>query len=149
MRYTAVPVVVMLLVACGGRDEAAVGERVSLRIGPGESGGFKIGEGSLSIPAGAVVQEVTITAETRRPDGLPEAGTLTGWAYELRPAELQFRVPATLELPVEGSPGADREVVVSLEGGAWRDWPTAASGARATAKVDNLATFIVRFRPRD
>ncbi len=104
----------LLLAACGGsdsdKDEAmAPSGLAEARIGP--SGGTVAssdGLMTLSVPAGALAADTTITVERVSPEG----GTLM--YYELLPSGLQFQLPATMTVDVSaqmaGSSAADLDI---------------------------------------
>ncbi|HUS67887.1 MAG TPA: hypothetical protein VMZ28_25300, partial [Kofleriaceae bacterium] len=68
-------------------------------------------------------------------------------AYDFGPDGLEFLMPVTLELPVDGSPGEGQEAVVSwLDGDTWVDIDSSTSGGVVSAEIEHFTTFIVRFR---
>jgi hypothetical protein len=143
----------MALFACGGDDDGGgdggAGDSVEVAVGAAEGGEVAIGNATLTIPGGALAEDTTITATTVEPDGLPDADTLTGLAYDLGPAGLQFLTPVTLELPMVGSAGAGEAAVISWHDAAndaWVDVVSTVSGGKVSAEITHFTTFIVRFR---
>jgi hypothetical protein len=137
----------LMATACGGGDDGGAGETVTVDISAEQGGEVEIGGARLTIPAGALAEDTTITATTAASDGLPGSTSLTGLAYDFGPDGTTFLMPVTLELPMVGSAGEGQEAVVSwLDGDAWNDVPTEVADGKVVGTIEHFTTFIVRFR---
>ena len=147
--------------ACGGKDDGKGGsdspgttysdppsettEAISVLI-DAESGGTVEAFGAeLEIPPGALSADTAITVSVRSAAGLPEAATVVGQAFDFGPDGTTFSVPATLTLPVDGTPGTGASFVVSwLDGAAWTDLPSTAGADTVVGSVAHFTSFAAR-----
>jgi hypothetical protein len=141
----------------GGADaDGAVGtdggtqDSVSVPITAAGGGTVTLGDVTLQIPAGALRADTTITITRRAPDvDAPDPTSISGSVvYDFGPADLVFSTPATLTLPVIGTPPQDSTVVISwhfVPSSPWQDLATTVNAARATAPVEHFTEFAVRF----
>jgi hypothetical protein len=137
------------VVACGGDDDGAADEMTSVMISAAAGGTVTLGSASLMIPGGSLGADTTITVATTSPAySLPAQDTLTGKVYDFGPDGTAFSAPATLTLPVTGSPTGGASTVISwldTTTDAWVDATTTVSGGMASAPVSHFTSFIVRF----
>jgi hypothetical protein len=138
---------VLALAACGG-DSGSSGEKVSVDVSAEAGGEVEVGAAKLTIPAGALAEDTTITAESKSPSGLPDSATLTGLQYDFGPDGLTFLAPVTLELPVGTVPSGKEAVISWLDESTntWHDETTTAAAGKVSADIMHFTTFIVRFR---
>lgn len=133
----------------GGSAQASEGS-VTVAISAAEGGEVKLGAARLSIPAGALAEDLEITLDAKQPaSSLPERSSLKGLTYDFGPDGTTFEEPVELTLPVQGTPGDDQVAVISWydeESKAWRDLITKVDGGAVTAEVEHFTLFVVRFK---
>jgi len=116
---------------------------------PTTGGTIMFGGATLTIPDGALSVVTQITVTVAPADGaLPDGATLRGMTFDFGPDGTEFRQPATLTLPVVGTPAAGEVAVVSWfdeRAGAWVDLASQVSGGEVTAEVAHFTLFVVRF----
>jgi hypothetical protein len=145
--------------ACGSEDkkdpngDETAGQSVSTEITAAEGGEVVLGDAALSIPAGALSEDTTVTIETSAPSGdLPNRSSLKGLVYDFGPDGTEFSEPATLILPAAGTPGADEQAVIAWldeTNDAWQDLATTVNDdGSLSAEVTHFTRFVVRFNGR-
>lgn len=150
LKSVSLTVALGFVVGCGGSDKAApaAGQEVSVPITAASGGMVTVGTAALTIPAGSLAADTTITVKTAAPGSVPDAATVKGLAYDFGPDGTTFTVPAELSLPLVGTPGAGQAAVVSWLNTAtnkWEDLPTTSAAGKVTAQVPHFTTFVVRF----
>lgn len=129
---------------------AAAEDSVTVAISAAEGGEVKLGKAALSIPAGALAEDLEVTLEAKKPaTSLPDQGSLKGLSYDFGPDGTTFEKPVELTLPLVGTPGDGEQAVISWydeAAKAWQDLPATVSGGVITAEVEHFTLFIVRFK---
>ena len=128
---------------------AAAEDSVTVAISAAEGGEVKLGKAALSIPAGALAEDLEVTLDAKKPAAsLPDQGSLKGLSYDFGPDGTTFEKPVELTLPLVGTPGDGEQAVISWydeAAEAWQDLPATVSGGVITAEVEHFTLFIVRF----
>lgn len=122
----------------------------SEEISATEGGEVTLEDGAgLVIPAGALDDDTEITIESAEPaSSLPDQDSLQGLTYELGPDGTTFSKPVELTLPLDATPGADQQAVVSWyneDTEAWEDVTTTVGDGEVTAEIEHFTLFVVRF----
>jgi hypothetical protein len=122
----------------------------SEEINAAEGGEVSLDDGAgLVIPAGALDDDTEITIESAEPaSSLPDQDSLQGLTYELGPDGTTFSKPVELTLPLDATPGADQEAVISWyneDTEAWEDVTSTVSNGEVTAEIEHFTLFVVRF----
>lgn len=133
-----------------GGETATAPSSASKKISADDGGEVELGDAALSIPAGALASDTTVTVEAAPPsDDLPDASTLKGLLYDFGPDGTTFETPVALTLPSVGKPGADEEAVIAWldeDKGEWQDLATTVNDdGTLTAEITHFTTFVVRF----
>ena len=125
-------------------------DSITVSISAAEGGEVKLGKAALSIPAGALSEDLEVTLEAKRPAStLPEQGSLSGLSYDFGPDGTTFEKPVELTLPLEGKPGDGEQAVISWYDEStetWQDLEATVSGGLITAEVEHFTLFVVRFK---
>ena len=145
--------------ACGGGDDdddkqgtgnqEETGE-ASKEISAEDGGELTLGDAKLSIPGGALSEDLTVTVVSKAPSSsLPSSGSLKGLVYDFGPDGTTFNAPVTLTLPAAGTPGEGKEAVIAWldeEAGEWQDLTTSkGSDGALSAEITHFTRFVVRF----
>lgn len=147
------------LLGCGSDDGGEsvtespnLGEKTEALIKAADGGEVALAEAgiTLTIPAGALASDETITAEVVSKKGLLDAEHLAGNVVEFGPDGLTFEAPVTLELDLAGaSIPDDAKVAIAWYDAAkekWNDLPgSAMQGGKVTAQTTHFTIFAVRF----
>lgn len=130
--------------------DAGSSQSASLKITAAKGGKVVLGKASLSIPAGSLASDATITVETSAPSSdLPDSDKVKGMVYDFGPDGTKFSEPAKLTLPSAGEPAADEEAVIAwldTDKMAWQDLATTVNAdGSLTAEVTHFTNFAVIF----
>ncbi len=122
----------------------------SVSITAKAGGKVSAGSAALSIPAGSLPGDVMVTVKSMAPAStLPDNGTLKGLVYEFGPSGTKFNPPATLKLPLPGTPGMNEVAVMSWLDTAtnkWVDLDSTVTGSEVSAPVAHFTMFVIRFK---
>lgn len=133
----------------GGSNGGAPTTGSEMTVEAAAGGEVVAGDVRLVVPAGSLAENVTVTVESMPPAStLPDVDTVRGLVYVLGPTGTAFDPPATLTLPVDDTPSAGEEVVMSwldTAANAWVDLDTAIDGDGASAPVEHFSDFAIRF----
>jgi hypothetical protein len=125
-------------------------ESVTVSITAADGGEVKLGKATLSIPAGALAEDLDVTLETKKPaSSLPDQDTLKGMTYDFGPDGTTFEKPVELTLPLSATPGDGEKAVISWYDEAsksWKDLTATVDGSSISAEVEHFTLFIVRFK---
>jgi hypothetical protein len=134
-----------------GSDSGAPGDggtSASTMIGAAAGGTVSAGGATLSIPAGALAADTTITVQAAPPsDGLPDKASIVGLVYDLGPNGTTFTKPALLTLPLAMTPPAGQGAVISwldTQTKAWIDLPTTSGAGTVSGQTTHFTQFTVR-----
>lgn len=126
------------------------GDKASKLVSASKGGEVSLGGVKLSIPAGALAEDETITIESKAvPSGAPDKATLHGLVYDFGPDGTTFEKPVEVTLPLIGEPTAEETAVVSwldTTTNTWRDVPTTVSGGEVVASIEHFTLYVVRFQ---
>lgn len=142
------------LTACGGGggDGASAGSPGTVIVAA-LGGTVVAGDATLRVPAGALRQDTTISVSTSAPSpALPDTSTVRGPVYDFGPDGTVFDIPATLTLPLTGTPAANERAVISYLDPATRQWvdlPSTTTGDSISAPLSHFTTFAQRFTGLD
>ena len=105
------------LASCGGVAATVTAPDVDSRstaIVAALGGTVIAGDATLVIPAGALREDTTISVSISAPSpSLPQSATVGGKVYDFGPNGTTFSTPATLTLPLVGTPAANERAVIS------------------------------------
>ncbi len=143
--------------ACGSDDDKGssstttpgAGQTVTQDISAAEGGEVTVGDAGLSIPAGALGGDTTVTVETKSPSSdLPSSADLKGLVYDFGPDGTMFSTPATLTLPSVGDVGADKQAVVAWLDESTNTWQDLATTKNAdgsySAEISHFTIFVIK-----
>lgn len=143
--------IALALAACGGGSGGggAGGGMPPVGTVVGAAGGtVSAGGATITIPAGALNQDTTITITTSSPNSsLPESSTVQGLVFDFGPNGTTFSTPATLTLPMVATLAANERAVVSFLDPVSRQWvdlPSTVTGSVITAPVSHFTPFAAR-----
>ena len=139
---------VIALLAChtDPTDPTLGADGASADIVAADGGTLSLGVSSLEVPPGALAEDTTLTVALVDVDGLTDAGSVVGQAFDYGPDGLQFLSPATLVVDAD-APADGQALVLSWydeQAGAWVDLPTTFEGGAASAPVEHFTTFALR-----
>jgi hypothetical protein len=136
----------MAAVACGGEDTQGSSQTTVIAA---TGGTVTAGGATLVIPAGALSQDTTITVTTSSPSSsLPDSSTVKGSVFDFGPDGTTFSTPATLTLPMVGTPATNERAVISFldpVANQWVDATATVTGAQISAPVSHFTVYAVRF----
>ncbi len=126
-------------------------ETVSVDVSAADGGEVSSGDGeaTLSIPAGALPEDTTITVATIDPAGLPDLSSIASPVWDFGPDGLQFLSPASLAIGVGAAAPSGKVHVISWydeSTSTWMDLPSTTSGTVVTANVDHFTIYAVRVK---
>ena len=147
----------LTLAACGGGGDAGGGAggatTVQTRVIAATGGTVTASGATLSIPAGALSQDTTISVSISNPiPNLPQSPTLRGMIFDFGPNGTTFRTPATLTLPLVGTPAANERAVIAYLDPAsnqWVDLPSTVTNGSISAPLTHFTVFAQRFTGLD
>jgi hypothetical protein len=91
-----------------------------------------------------------VTVASSKPSSsLPDNSTLQNLVYEFGPSGTKFSPPATLKLPLPGTPGKDQVAVMSwldTTTNTWVDLESTVTGSEVSAPVAHFTMFVIRFK---
>lgn len=145
----------LVLWACGGDDggddggsgspatpAADEGQHVEVAISAATGGEIvsPSGTGKLTIPAGALAADTTITLDVKA----ASEGSVAS-VYDLGPDGTTFAAPATLSIAFDGQvPEGKKAALAVLENGAWKELPgSSLAGGKVTGPVSHFSHFSV------
>ena len=142
------------LAACGGGGSdgdgsGARGTPITRAVG----GTVVAGDATLVIPAGSLSQDTTISVSISNPSpNLPQSQTLRGMIFDFGPNGTTFLTPATLTLPLVGTPAANERAVIAFLDPAsnqWVDLPSTVANGSISAPLTHFTVFAQRFTGLD
>jgi hypothetical protein len=149
---TAMDSVPALDVAGDGADTGGV-TTSNMLITAAAGGTFTIGQAALSVPKGAIDDDVMITVSIRAPEATDPGSALLGSAiYDFGPDGTQFNVPVSLTLPTNAAiPSTKKAVVAWLDvtSDQWFPIPSSTSGQLVTGSVSHFTSFAVMLLDKD
>jgi len=143
------------LASCGGGGggDGTDSESRSTAIVAALGGTVIAGDATLVIPAGALRQDTTISVSISGPNpSLPQSATLGGKVYDFGPNGTTFSTPATLTLPLVGTPAANERAVISYfdpVSQQWVDLPSTVTNGSISAPLTHFTEFAQRFTGLD
>ncbi len=142
---------------CGSDDEDAngadftgeIGESASAMITAADGGTLQTESGSvlLTVPAGALAEDIELSVETLAVDEMPDAANLGSYVFEFGPDGTEFSEAVTLELAFAGSvPEGKQAMLAVLADGAWETITgSALADGKVTGAVNHFSRFVIRF----
>ncbi len=130
----------------GGSDTTEdAGDAVTVLIEAAAGGIVDFGGGSLTIEAGALAADTTISVVELDAGALPDGASVFA-AYDFGPDGTVFDPPARLRLDAVESPPEGRRAAASrLESDAWVDLPGGSHAGSLYAEVDHFTTVAGRW----
>ncbi len=126
------------------------GDKTSQLVSSADGGKVSLGAVKLSIPAGALSEDTTITVESKAvPGSAPEKASIHGLIYDFGPDGTMFEKPVELTLPLVAKPGDKETAVVSwldATSNVWKDVDTEISGDSVVASIQHFTMYVVRFK---
>ena len=100
------------------------------------------GKAALTVPAGALATDTTLTVKVVAPTGDAQSSI-----YEFGPDGTTFQAPASLSLAFDGTPGADQKAVLAwYDGSKWVEVAGSSfAGGKVTGPVAHFTKFAVVF----
>lgn len=97
---------------------------------------------TLTVPAGALSADTTLTVKVEAPTGAARAGV-----YDFGPDGTQFQVPVTLAIAFDGTVPRDKKAVLAwLDGSDWTEVPgSSLAGGKVSGAVDHFTRFTIIF----
>jgi hypothetical protein len=128
-------------------DTDPTGTTSSVTIVATDGGTLRAGGATLEVPADSLSSDTEVSVYVYADaSALPDAASVHGDVYDFGPDGTTFDPPATLTLPLVGSPATDEHAVISwLDGGTWVDLFTTVTATEVSAEVSHFTTFAVRF----
>jgi hypothetical protein len=137
-----------LLLACSSKSSrtsdgggATLDTKVAVQAAKG--GEVSLGDhGKLTIPAGSLAQDVTITVSTKAVGPTPPEGVkLFGPIFEFGPSGTRFDPPAIVSLAIPPTAPGGRISVFRSDGNDWTELDTTISGQTAMAPTEHFSAI--------
>jgi hypothetical protein len=136
----------------GGNSDAPMMMSSAL-ITTAAGGKLMIGGATLTIPAGALAADKTLTVTVRAPGaGDPGSANIVGNIYELGPNGTTFVVPVALTLPLATTVPSDKKAVVAYldaASGQWFPVATTVGAGAVTGRIAHFSEYAVLQIPKD
>ena len=142
---------------CGSDDDegsnnnpsGVVGETASETITAADGGTLETASGSakLTVPAGALDEDLELSVTTVATAGFPDGDKLGSLGFEFGPDGTTFSTPVTIALAFDGTVPADHKAVLAvLEDGAWTEVEgSGLAGGMVSGETDHFSTYIILF----
>jgi hypothetical protein len=130
----------------GGGPTIEPGMTAEKEISAAEGGEVALGPVTLTIPAGALAEDTTITVEVLDKDEQPGADDIVADVFDFGPDGTEFLEPVTLELDVGNLqvPSGQQAVLAFLDGQAWVALEDSElAGGKVTATTTHFTPFTV------
>lgn len=126
---------------------ATVGDKTSAMIVATAGGTLELGAASLTIPAGALAEDLEVTVEVVSKKGKPDEANIAAAIYDFGPDGTTFEKPVTLSFDFAGAvPEGKAAKVAWLEDGAWKiAADSKVSGKTVSATTLHFTPFTVIF----
>jgi uncharacterized delta-60 repeat protein len=142
----AIVIAISFTPGCAGVS-APTGSQESISAAAG--GTISANGATFVIPPGALAQDTVITLAVSSPSAATTASTtIRGQLFDFGPDGTTFRIPATLTLPISGTPSSAERAVISwldADRNQWNDTPSTVTGDRVTAPITHFTVYAVRF----